>query len=297
MKVVFVHGRAQEKKDARGLHASWLAAANNGLAALSYSPIAAANASLPYYGDLLFGLAEESGRATFKELVDKGADGAAPSADELAFMQAIILETAQAKGVSTAAIAAEAGEVVVDKDVQNWKVVLAALRLLDRVDGVGQTMIELRTRDVWLYLSRLGVRTQINDLVSAAIPETDPCIVVAHSLGTIVAYNILMGRGSRANVKAFITIGSPLGINAVYSRLPSDVKPRKAPEGVAAWFNARDAQDTVALYEIEPTFFRGLPAVKNYSAVANDSPNHHDIVRYLEDQTIAGAIGSAIKAG
>ena len=297
MKVVFVHGRAQEKKDARGLLDSWLSAANNGLSALSYAPITAANAALPYYGDLLFGLTEESGRAAFKELVDKGAESAAPSAEEQAFMQAIILETAQAKGISTAAVAAEAGEVVVDKDVQNWKVVLAALRLLDRVDGVGQTMIELRTRDVWIYLTRLGVRKQINDLVSAALPETDPCVVVSHSLGTVIAYNVLMGRGSRANVKAFVTIGSPLGINAVYSRLPSDVKPRKAPEGVEAWFNARDPQDTVALYEINPSFFRGLPTVKNYSAVANNSPNRHDIVRYLEDRTIAGTIGAAINAG
>ena len=129
----------------------------------------------------------------------------------------------------------------------------AALRLLDKFKRVGQTSIELFTRDVWYYLTMKGIRLQVDEIVSNAIPARDPCVVVAHSLGTSAAYNVLMNRSSRENVKALFTIGSPLGIEAVYSRLPSDIRPRKAPDAVATWSNLRDAEDVVALYEIDST--------------------------------------------
>ena len=293
MKVIFVHGRAQQDKDVVALSRAWFEAANVGLSALSLSLLADADIAFPYYGDVLFKLTEDAGRKSFNDLIERGASASAPSAEEQAFFQSIVLDIARSKGISLEEVAAEAAEPVVDRGVQNWKVVLAALRLLDKIKGVGQTSIELFTRDVWYYLTMRGIRLQVDDLVSAAIPTHDQCIVVAHSLGTIVAYNVLMNRRSRENVKAFITIGSPLGIEAVYSRLPSDTKPRKAPEGVATWFNARDAQDVVALYEIDPTNYRGSPVVSNFSGVVNTSDNQHDIVEYLKDPTVSKAIAAA----
>jgi hypothetical protein len=267
-------------------------AANEGLSSISLPILSGADISLPYYGNLLFHLTEEAGRETFKELTERGAAGAAPMAEELQFTQDLILQIAAAQGISDNSIAVEANETIVDRGVQNWKVVLAALRLLDRIEGIGQSSIELFTRDVWYYLSRKGLRLQINALVNEAIPQEAPCVVVSHSLGTIVAYNILMNRPNRSNIKALITIGSPLGIGAIFTRLPSDSPPRKSPDGVAVWFNARDARDVVALYEISSDQFRGAPVVTNYSGVNNTSENKHGIVEYLKDSTIAKAIHS-----
>lgn len=55
-----------------------------------------------------------------------------------------------------------------------------------------------------------------------------------------------------------------LGIEAVWSRLPSDTPPRRAPAGIRTWFNARDPQDTVALYEVPADQYLGTPVVINY---------------------------------
>jgi hypothetical protein len=294
MKVVFVHGRSQEGKVQSELQDTWTQAAIRGVAAAGLPALPAWDVAFPYYGDLLFKLTEEAGRAAFKALVDRGAEASAPSAEEQQFMQDLVFQMAQAKGISLERIAREANEGVVERNIQNWKAVLAALRLLDRIEGVGQTSIELFTRDVWYYLTRKGLRLQINDVVDKAIPKNETCIVVSHSLGTIVAYNLLMDRSERSNVKALITIGSPLGIEAIYSRLPSDSPPRKAPLGVETWFNARDAQDTVALYEISKDTFRGSPVVQNYSGVDNTSDNQHGIVQYLEDKVIAKTIRDTI---
>jgi hypothetical protein len=294
MKVVFIHGRSQEGKIQAELQDAWSQAALRGFAAAGLATPVSWDVVLPYYGDILFQLTEEASRASFNTLVDRGAEAAAPPAEEEAFMQKMIFDIAAAKGISPEAIAKEAAEPVVDRAVQNWKAVLAALRLLDRIQGVGQTTIELFTRDVWYYLTKKGLRLQINAAVDEAIPKTEPSVVVSHSLGTIVAYNLLMNRVDRSNIKAFITIGSPLGIEAIYSRLPSDTQPRKAPEGVGRWFNARDAQDTVALHEIPADRFGGAPQVFNYSGVDNTSDNQHGIAQYLEDRMIAKAIHDAL---
>lgn len=295
MKVVFVHGRSQEGKIAADLGNVWKEAALAGFAAADLPALAAFDTVFPYYGDLLFKLTDEAGRDAFKTLLDRGAEISAPSAEEQEFTQTIVLEIAQSNGVSLDAIASEANEPVVDRDIQNWKVVLAALRLLDRVPGISQTSIELFTRDVWYYLTKKGLRLQINAVVDAAIPNYEPCVVVSHSLGTIVAYNLLMNRAKRDNVKAWITIGSPLGIKAIYSRLPSDTGPRKAPEGVGLWFNARDPEDTVALHDIPAATYRGSPVVSNDSSAVNTSDNQHGIVEYLGAKAIATAIYDAVR--
>ncbi len=299
MKIVFVHGRSQENKVQSELQDVWLKAAIRGIAAAglpALPELSTTSVILPYYGNLLFKLTEEAGREAFKRLVDRGAEAAAPPAEEQEFTQNLVLEMAKAKGISLDQIAAESGGAVVERNIQNWPAVLAALRLLDRLPNVGQSSIELFTRDVWYYLTKRGLRLQIDAIVDAATPKDEPCVVVSHSLGTIVAYNLLMNRTKRDNIRALITIGSPLGIEAIWSRLPSETPPRKAPEGVGRWFNARDAQDTVALYELSTNVYRGNPAVTNYSGVENSSDNQHGIAQYLEDKVIAKAIYEAVKA-
>jgi hypothetical protein len=54
-------------------------------------------------------------------------------------------------------------------------------------------------------------------------------VVVAHSLGTIVSYRLLRRYGAKAQVKLFVTLGSPLGIDVVKARLRPP--PLQLPEG------------------------------------------------------------------
>ncbi|WP_209382953.1 hypothetical protein [Rhizobacter sp. AJA081-3] len=148
MRIVFVLGRAQDKKIPAELERAWTNAAVNGMLAAGLPPLPKWDVAFPYYGDLLFDLTEQAPREVFKALVDRGAEASAPSAEEQQFTQDIILQMAQSKGIAPEQIADEANLEVVDRAIQNWKIVLAALRLLDRVRGVGQASIQLATRDV-----------------------------------------------------------------------------------------------------------------------------------------------------
>jgi hypothetical protein len=99
-----------------------------------------------------------------------------------------------------------------------------------------------------------------------------------------------MDRKNRKNIKKLITLGSPLGIDAICNLLPSDTPPRRAPLGIPEWFNARDKRDVVALYEIPPAKYNGTPIVVNYNDVDNTSENRHGIAEYLSDPKVAAEI-------
>lgn len=88
------------------------------------------------------------------------------------------------------------------------------------------------TSDVYAYLTRPGVRDAIDVGVRAAF-DTEPTVVVSHSLGTVVAYNLLRRDGSASGwrVSTLITLGCPLSVGPLAQAL----KPIQFPECVGDW--------------------------------------------------------------
>jgi pimeloyl-ACP methyl ester carboxylesterase len=103
--------------------------------------------------------------------------------------------------------------------------VQATIRAIDKFGGgISQSTIESFMRDVYLYTTQPGVRAEIDRIVSAALTET-PCVVVGHSLGSVVAYNILRNDPRALKVRSYVTVGSPLAIRAIRDKF----RPSKYP--------------------------------------------------------------------
>ena len=115
-----------------------------------------------------------------------------------------------------------------------------------------------------------------------------PTVVVSHSLGTVVAYNLLKREGKQNGwvTPLFVTLGSPLAVKAIRKA----VAPNRHPEGVGTWFNALDERDVVALYPLNDAFFPTDPAVENKTDVDNPTENRHGIEGYLADPVVAAKI-------
>jgi hypothetical protein len=88
-------------------------------------------------------------------------------------------------------------------------------------------------------------------------------IVIAHSMGSIVAFDVLSFLMPNTKVNTFVTIGSPLGLPVVVSKIASENLLGKnsencmvSPPGVTAhWFNLADILDKVALnYQLNDDF-------------------------------------------
>jgi hypothetical protein len=293
--LVFVHGRAQEHKDAAALKAEWIASWAKGLEANGLAmEIAEPDIRFPYYGDTLYDLAAGKSTADAAAIVVKGMlatgeDQVPVDPAQRAFVREVLLQVESERGIVVPT------QDVTEKGVLNWEWVQDVLEVIDRsVPFASGASIALATNDVYQYLARTDIRDTIENGVRQALLPGVPTVVVSHSLGTVVAYNLLRREGAKNGWKVplFVTLGSPLGVNAIRKKLA----PNPFPDCVGHWFNAFDPRDVVALFPLDATNFPMNPAITNKDDVKNLTPNRHGISGYLSDPEVARTIYEALKS-
>lgn len=289
MKLVLVHGRAQEGKDPARLQQEWLEALDTGITRAGLALPAGTTVAMPFYGDKLAELVKQLDAPLAADAQGKGTSS---DADQ-SLRGEIIAELAAAAGVSEADIRREMTDPAQPKGPANWEWVQATLRALDRIPGFNSSVIDLFTRDVYAYLENRTVRKTIDGIVAAAIGEQEPCVVLAHSLGTVVAYNVLGARGRLPAFPRLVTVGSPLGIRGIQRML---TRPLAHPPCIGDWFNAYDDRDVVALVPLDAEHFDVMPRITNKGDVMNFTENRHGIAGYLADPVVASMVVKALSA-
>lgn len=111
-----------------------------------------------------------------------------------------------------------------------------------------------------------------------------PFVVIAHSQGSMVAWQALMELGASARVSLLVTIGSPLGLPQVRGELKKwHGKQLSIPPGVERWINvARDGDIVCADKTLGNEYVRGSQTVEDY--FIDDwalMPKAHNVVDYL----------------
>lgn len=290
--LVFIHGRSQQDKDSIALKAEWIEAFAQGLSHSGLKvPIDETAIRFPYYGDTLAGLV---GGRPVNEIAEVIVRGENTDQAEQSFQLEVLREIQKAQpDLSDAQIAAIAGEEVIQKGPLNWGWVRAILTGIDRHVPFGSSgSIALFTKDVYQYLKNPGIRDAIETGVRKAMSAT-PTVVVAHSLGTVVAYNLLRREGVNNgwNIPLFVTVGCPLAVTAIRKWLA----PNKHPECAGQWFNAMDSRDVVALRPLDAAHGWDIsPGIENKTDVNNQTSNRHGISGYLGDPVIAKRIYDAL---
>jgi hypothetical protein len=137
-------------------------------------------------------------------------------------------------------------------------------------------------REVSTYLHDPARRQAVRDAVAKTIADHQPEIVIAHSLGSVVAYETLW-QHPRPKVDLLLTLGSPLAIpGVIFDCLdPRPTNGRGArPPGAAAWANLADIGDIVAVPRtgLAP-YFDGL--VRDDPAIIIGKRVFHGIQHYL----------------
>jgi hypothetical protein len=288
--LVFVHGRAQQQKDPGALKRSWIDAWQTGLAKSNLSiPIDESAIHFPYYGDTLAALVEGE---PAPDVIVMGPE--APP-EERAFIAEVLEEARTDRAIGDDEVLAHADTEIIEQGPMNWRWVRAIVKALDaRLPGASGTTLSLVTFDVYHYLKNPGVRDAIEEGVRGAIAADEETVVVSHSLGTVVSYNLLRREGESRGwqVPLHLTLGSPLGVTAIRAAL----QPLKSLACVNAWFNAMDPNDIVALYPLGPPRFGVQPAIENKTDVDNWTDNQHGIAGYLDDEVVARRIHEALSA-
>jgi hypothetical protein len=136
----------------------------------------------------------------------------------------------------------------------------------------------------------VAVRARVHELVGDG-----PAVVVAHSLGTVVALEALHESG--AEVPLLVTLGSPLAMRAIV-RPRVRPQPPSVPAGVGRWLNVWDRDDLVAarpLLErhLAPNAARVRPVSER---VDSDGSWVHPALKYLAHPGTAGPIAEVMAA-
>lgn len=151
--------------------------------------------------------------------------------------------------------------------------------------------IEIALHEVFLYLRSSTYRDEIRADFEAVFEPGD--VVVAHSMGSVIAYECLCRQDRNETASALVTFGSPLGLDALRALLPHRsgrlVRPRRLGP---TWLNAFDPKDWIVRLERgEPGARLGLkgefdggdpPGFAEYGGIEIGGAPHHDAVRYLE---------------
>ena len=292
--LVFIHGRAQEHRDALALKREWIAAWSAGLARSGLSlPLPEDRIRFPYYGDTLEQLTAGRPLGEAARIVVRGQ--AMDSAQEV-FMRGYLREVQERAGISDDEVASTLDHAARTRGPLNWGWVQGILAALDRnVPGASSTSLALFTRDVYEYLTNASIRQVMDAGVRGAFTPGRQSVVVSHSLGTVVAYNVLHAAGKgeskgSVDVPLFVTLGSPLAVTVVKQA----IRPISHPSCAAHWFNAMDERDVVALYPLTPENFEVNPAIENKTDVDNPTENRHGVSGYLGDADVARRVYEAV---
>jgi hypothetical protein len=283
-RLVFVHGMRQEGRAPDSLLRVWKNSLFGTWQKLGLS-IPAIEPEMPYYGDVLDRLTRELHGVG--HVIGRGGPGGNPSPVE----EAMLREFAAAYGVDDAEVREELGSEVVARGPANWEWVQAIGRVLERRIPMFRTIGVSLVVQVDAYLNRPHITQAVDDIVTPLLTP-GPVVMVAHSLGTIVSYRLLRKTNS-ADVPLFVTLGSPLGINAIKDR----IRPPKLarPDQVQRWLNGTDDRDFVALYaSLDTDTF--CSEIENIVDIHNRQEDAHSIVDYLVDERVAREIHSALTA-
>ena len=137
-------------------------------------------------------------------------------------------------------------------------------------------------------LIRALAQQRVLDLV-----EDDTRIVVAHSLGSVVAYE--SAHRLSHPLPLLLTLGSPLGLRTIVAdRLRP---PPSFPPQVERWVNVADREDIVAAEpDLRPRFAADLADPSRFAGVLVDNGSApHSPVHYLGKIAVGRAISEALR--
>ncbi|UED86766.1 alpha/beta hydrolase [Streptomyces profundus] len=311
-RLVFVHGVGGPRVPEAELRA-WSEALTEGARVAGHSRRAArllgtggVDARFAYYGDL------------FTEPHAQGAPADLPAADPLAELLLEVVDTRLAEAHTVTPHEARVlrrarGQLLPEGEPQGAGSVgrralnagnsLLALPGLRRFGGWASARMMVSQLDqVRRYLDRAEADADVPSLdlrirarVRRELDAEGPTVVVAHSLGTVVAVEALLEHAGV--VPLLVTLGSPIGMRtAVRSRMRP--QPPRVPATVGRWLNFWDRDDIiVGRPRIEDAVAANAASVRPETRrVDSDGLWVHPAATYLATPGVAGPVIEALEA-
>lgn len=140
------------------------------------------------------------------------------------------------------------------------------------------------------YLTDSRIRAQVLKRILLRVPQTGPLVIVGHSLGSVIAADLVRRLPPALPVTGLITIGSPLAHPEFDGdRLRENLK--EPPPNLSWWVNFWSITDPVTTHQGVSSVF---PWVVDYRVSTVVGLSAHDAEHYLANRSVAEAIGMAL---
>ena len=159
-------------------------------------------------------------------------------------------------------------------------------------------------------LAKDVIRKKLADVLKAH--KNDDIMLICHSMGSIIAYDVLLRNQNEFRIDTFISEGSPIAVPFIYGQIkhgisgePYNDTKLPTPDSIRnAWINLFDPDDKLAQYsELDKFFETNKLNVLPYSeSVTNDYENEgiknpHKIYGYLRCEENAKLIDEFLCRG
>lgn len=134
-------------------------------------------------------------------------------------------------------------------------------------------------------------------------------LLLAHSMGSIIAYDVCSFVVPKLKINTLVTIGAPLGMPIIISKIAEEVKLHhpnvvklETPKNITNnWFNFSDIEDNVALnYNLADDYEANVNGVKVADKniindyIAGEIPNPHKSYGYLRAKELSNMLADFI---
>lgn len=160
----------------------------------------------------------------------------------------------------------------------------------DQTVGRIERAVVANLREAEAYTTWPGRRGAVRERIAEAIRRKRPSVVIAHSLGSYVAYETLHAFPD-LDVELLLTLGSPLRVPALAARLDPGLRGGRGarPAGVGRWVNIADVGDLIA---VPPGLEKVFPV--DLEDTCDTGLGFHGLGGYLANGLTAAAIAPYI---
>ena len=163
--------------------------------------------------------------------------------------------------------------------------------LLNHFPKLHDALIHRFLIETYLYLSNECFTQEVHARILQTLDCHEPHIVVAHSLGTIIAYNLLYAHPEFA-IQDLITLGSPLVFRVIQDKIQH---PIRRPAGISGnWINFYSSDDFLTAFPLSEPPFNFQPAIINRQ-IQTFAAQPHEIMGYLQHPDVIHEILSALE--
>lgn len=240
--------------------------------------IQASDVTMPFYGDILI-----------KNIPDqKSTRGALNSKTGFELFSERILAEMSSYDLPDLIKSGERGKGIHKKSLK------VAARIVETVSPLRGTIALRFLKQAYSYLMHQNCMSAVDEVVRPHLSSQEPLMIISHSLGTIVSYRMMLElqkSGKLGSVPLFVTMGSPLSLKLVRSRI--DLAPQPLPS-VKKWLNVTDREDFIALgNSLDGNYFQ--MQIENDLSLENGYSDPHSFEKYISSSAVCKKLTDVLR--